>query len=296
MKWPPKKRMLRFILILGLSLGGLLAILSTNWCRENDICSYIRYEDSYIFFTFWLLGGLVIPMLPPLIIIYFLPDNVFATWKKFAVFTTPIVVLFVFLILMGIGRIGNAFFVAADYTVHLLVITYGLFYILSAILIVLALLRRSQSVQQKAYTQIAETNYRNRFTPKQFFYLTLILACIFTAVRYFMQPSDCILGGYCYTGDYIWNYLSIVFWVPVALLPIAVFMYSLPTQVFTKWKGFAAGAIPITFATISILSHGKGYVNQGKEVIILFGVVYGLFFLLSLLIITVSWWRNRGRS
>jgi len=122
-------------------VGVYFAFVLTAFCRTSASCS-ILYENQFLFSAYLLLCVVVIPLFPISVISYFLPERSFQSLKKFVILSLPILGLSVSLTLMGIGRMGNAFIVATDYTPYLFAFIYGFFFLTSLIIIVISVLRK----------------------------------------------------------------------------------------------------------------------------------------------------------
>lgn len=117
--------------------GVFLAVifLGSNHCYENIQCREIRERilRDYLFFTI-----LFPTFLTFSIITYPLSLHVFNTWKKFALFSVPLVLVLTYLTIKGGGREG---FFSLDFTPYYLFTIYGIFFLVSIIIILIAVFR-----------------------------------------------------------------------------------------------------------------------------------------------------------
>lgn len=112
----------------------VMSILAfTSSCRSTDACLsfFIAYDPwywaNYIFITpFLLILSLVT---------YWLNQRVFEAWKKFVIFALPVVLILTWYSTRDIGEGG---FFSLDFTLFFLGIIYGLFFLISIIIILIA--------------------------------------------------------------------------------------------------------------------------------------------------------------
>lgn len=96
---------------------------------------------------------------------------------------------------------------------------------------------------------------------------------------------------------------SFFFLIIYILLPLLLpFLFTLPLKpsVFNAWKKFAVWVIPITFvATFALMfaPSGSGLGGFGGAfLLLLILILYGLYLLISLIIIAFAWWKSRKGS
>lgn len=130
----PKERFTWLVLTVSFLTLLFFTLVLSDFCRTNDVCRYL-YDDIYLIVGYLTLCVFVIPFFPFLIISNFISKNSYANWKKFALISLPLLAPSILLTLMGIGRMGNAFFIGADYTIHLFAVIYGLFFLTSLLII-----------------------------------------------------------------------------------------------------------------------------------------------------------------
>lgn len=142
MEFATKKKVLIVTIMLSIGVWILYLILPTDWCDTNTICRGV-YGNDYLGVIIYGCIGFIATVLPFSLITFFLHENVFETWKKFAKWSIPIVLTLMFFITQDTG--GSNFF-SMDFTLFFLGIIYGLFFLISlAVIAVSALRNRKRS-------------------------------------------------------------------------------------------------------------------------------------------------------
>lgn len=125
-----------FCLSLALTIVfGLIIVLGTDACYSNPVCREVRRNvlNDYLSIT------MIFPILLLIsVITYRLKSTVFESWKKFAIWAVPLVLLLTFLITRDSG--GSNFF-TMDYSLYFLAILYGLFFLISLTIIAVSTIR-----------------------------------------------------------------------------------------------------------------------------------------------------------
>lgn len=107
----------------------LLLFLGTDQCYNNDLCKPIRTILSNDFFVFTVIFPIFLLIS---LITYPLKQIVFETWKKFAVWAVPVVLILTYIITNDSGSGG---FFSMDFSLYYLAIVYGLFFLTSLTII-----------------------------------------------------------------------------------------------------------------------------------------------------------------
>lgn len=137
MKFITKRTLSIFIAALAFVTLTLYKILPTGWCKEDFICNSI-YRSDYLGTIIYSSIGLIAATFPCLLILLFLRDEAFEAWKKFAVWTVPVVLLLTYFVTSDTGSGG---FFAMDFSIYYLAIVYATFFLTSLIIIVISTLR-----------------------------------------------------------------------------------------------------------------------------------------------------------
>lgn len=99
-------------------------------------------------------------------------------------------------------------------------------------------------------------------------------------------------------SDFCTNIAGLMLYTSIALFFLLVpSLLTLPLKlrVFETWRSFALWAVPITLALSALIvigGEGNAYISFGVGPFFLM-ILYGLYFLISLIIIAVSWWKTR---
>ncbi len=142
MKWLTKRKLLIVTLAWTVLLGVFIVIARSDACYHNSVCwSFVGAADMLgmiLFFpTLLLMFSIIIYPLHPL---------VFNRWKKFALWSVPVVVIFT-LLLASIDTGGGLFDLGAGemLVTCVLILLYGWFFIHSLALIIATARRESKN-------------------------------------------------------------------------------------------------------------------------------------------------------
>lgn len=117
--------------VLGSATIGLVSILIfTGTCTSSDTCVsfFVKYDPWY-----WVTYLFISPFLLFIsLLTYKMKAIVFESWKKFAIWGVPIVLTITWYLTRDTG--GGGFF-GVDFTFEFLLILYGLFTLISLVLI-----------------------------------------------------------------------------------------------------------------------------------------------------------------
>lgn len=90
----------------------------------------------------------------------------------------------------------------------------------------------------------------------------------------------------------------LIFTLMITILPTVVLLYCLKDRVFVAWKKFAIFAIPVVLVLIYFFtwmdSGSSGWMNI-KVAPTMISLIYGIYFTISLIIITLAWWKSRSK-
>lgn len=133
------KRTIVLIGLLGsIILLSLFLISSSDLCRSNPECisAFVKYN-----LWDWANYILITPIILSLsLLTYILNPRVFESWKKFAVWAMPVILLLTYLVTRDTG--GSNFF-SMDFSLYFLAIIYGLFFLISLVIITVSALRKN---------------------------------------------------------------------------------------------------------------------------------------------------------
>lgn len=139
-----------------------------------------------------------------------------------------------------------------------------------------------------------------KFLTKKSFLITSFILVILTLVFVESVNSDwCKISSVCsylYWNN-VWNEIVPTFLIAlaVAIFPLSLIILPLAHTVFEKWRYFAIWAVPIMVGLTMIiwqLPSGGGLPGQFHPGIIFLPLLYGVYFLTSI-IIARAWWQSR---
>lgn len=128
MKWLTKKLFISFILVWSTIVSVLVVLTKLDLCERGSNCNLVVHAIEPLgLFLF-----VPIAFLPIAIIFVFLKEVNYVSWKKFAIWAVPIVLILTYLVTRDTG--GSNFF-TMDFSLYFLAIIYGLFFFISLLVI-----------------------------------------------------------------------------------------------------------------------------------------------------------------
>ncbi len=136
MEFFSKKNTLVVSLLGTIVLSSLTIVSFSEICRYSQACVslFVRY-DLWDWANYILITPLILLLS---LLTYWLNQRVFESWKKFAVIGVPIVLVLTYFITRPTG--GSNFF-TMDWSLYFLAVIYGLFFLISLIIIMVSVLR-----------------------------------------------------------------------------------------------------------------------------------------------------------
>lgn len=107
--------------------------------------------------------------------------------------------------------------------------------------------------------------------------------------------GNLVCSKYFYWGTYTDSIVLTISGFVFATLPITLITYPFSDRIFEAWKRFAVYAVPmvlIGYYYIEESGIGRGWLDF---TIVYLMMLYGTFFLISLIIIAVAAWRGRSK-
>lgn len=134
MKHVTKQSTILFTTLLGVIVLCTYLLLQTTWCKNSEVCNLL-YTSDYLGTFIYSSIGLIASILPITLLMVPLSTQVFENWKKFALISTPIMIIATHLIINmqdSGGALGGP-------SIHLgtllLPLLYSLFFFISLIII-----------------------------------------------------------------------------------------------------------------------------------------------------------------
>lgn len=283
MKLSSQKSFLAFNVLWSVFIGVIIVLEQVGLCKQGSLCKETVYLIEPLgFFLF-----VPVVILPLSIALYFLPSRVFIVWRIFAIIILPVTLILTHITTSNAG--GGGFF-SIDLSLYFFGAVYGLFYILSTVVIIVASLYKYKNNNLERTKEVGLLNY---LTQRQFLYGTLLLIFISTLLNFYTPLNiSCDFNGHCQSESFTQGYLGVILLIPFGLLPVAILLYVLSERIFNSWKKFAFWAVPITALFISLMSKGNGYINQDADTMSSFVIIYSLFCLASFITIAISAFRK----
>ena len=141
----------------------------------------------------------------------------------------------------------------------------------------------------------------NFITKKTFLIFSLFVTTLFL-LFIFLGTNSCYRNEFCniFRNSILSDDLFFTIIFPI-FLAISLITYPLHKNIFTRWKRFAIWATPVVVTLSIIIANidtggGIGGLIEGQMVLFTLFALHILYFITSLAVIALAWWKERSSS